>query len=56
MHEGGVSRELDSSSWGRAGRNVWERIEKDVLETKLTLALVTGWEEFCFRHRAVGVK
>lgn len=30
--------------------------EKDVMEVKLMLAWVTGWEEFCSRHRTVGAK
>lgn len=57
VHEDGVSRELwIHAVGGRAGRDTWEWTEKDVLKVKLTLALVAGWEKFCSRHRAVGVK
>ena len=41
---------------GNSGSKQTEQGRRDVLEVKLTLALVTGWEEFCSRHRVVGAK
>lgn len=55
LHEDGVpGGALAPGSWGR--EETWQGTEKDVLEGKLTLALVRGWEEVSAGHGAVGAK